>query len=411
MIRNDDIEISSKHLVLRVVAFAAFFVLAVTFITMGVTRMGKQEPGLRDITAPADDALPLYQLGVSFRYEFTGSSAEIKVAQETLTGVYTTAMKESYRLLDPVHTYETGSNLASLNQNPGQIVTVSPELYAILRDALSKTQAGEGYNLFAGALYGQWELLRYALEPALSDPLTEPDMAARMQRLREATLDLTNFSLEFLDDEACTVRFTVDASYLALLTELELPELPVLDLGILRDAYRLEYLARRLAEQGYDKGYLSAESGVSLALAGYEGGELCLFGPTDRGAVSAATCPLTPGRRASLMRAFPLEEEEPGYYALELDGKTFLRHPYLPADGTYRELVSAALAVSDETALPDLCLLTLQAFSCDSRADLPAPAAADDLAVIFRDEPTVVYTAGSRIQPNADYSFTAAPLF
>ena len=408
--RNDDIEVSSKHLTLRTAGFAVFFVLAVTFITLGVLRIGRQEPGLRAITAPNDDDLPLYQLGVDFEYDFTGDEKAIKLAVEELTGVWTGIWKNSYRLLDPVNTYETGPNLATLNQSLGEVCTVPRELYGVLRDAADKTARQEGYSLFAGALYREWEAQRYTLEPQGSDPLVDAETADRLQRLAAATGQLDSFRLEFLDDEACQVRFTVSRDYLDLLRELEIEDTPILDLTVLYDAYRLQLAADQLEAQGYHRGFLAGRGGT-IALSEYDGGELCLYGSSDKGPVPAASRPLTRGLRASFFRAFALDEEEAGFYTMEQNGKTYLRHPYLPADGTYREVLLSSLVCAENVPLQDLFYENLRLFAAGDADEALAlatklPASA---ALILRTEPRVVRTTDDSFTPESDYAFTARP--
>lgn len=411
-IKNDheEIEVSSKHLVLRTAGFAVFFVLALTFISLGVLRIGRTEPGLRSITAPNDDELPLYQLGVNFQYDFTGDNKAIKLAVEELTGVWTAIWKDSFRLLDPVNTYSTGPNLATLNQSRGEEVTVPRDLYDILRDAAEKTGRPDSpYSLFAGALHRAWEAQRFTLEPQATDPLADPDQADRLDRLTRATGDLRHFQLEFLDDDQCRVRFTVDADYLALLRELEMEDAPILDLNVLHDAYRLELSAQKLEAKGYHRGFLTG-SGGSIALSGYEGGEVCLYGTTEKGPIPAATCPLTMGLRSCFLRAFALDEEEAGYYALEQNGRTYLRHPWLPADGQYRDAVLSVLVCGPGKTLPEVtyeALGILSAADADAAEALAQAALPDPAALILRDEPRVIRATADTFTPDADYGFTA----
>lgn len=401
-----------KKFILRLVAFLVFFALAITFITLGVTSLGHKEVGLQEITAPVDETVPLYQVGVSFYHYFTGSSNEIKLAVSQLSEIYAFALKDAYRMLDPENTYDNGSNLAALNQNRGLELTVPRELYETLQDAVRLTEKGEGYSLFNGALYKEWENLRYLLEPVGFDPLNDPEEADRLERLSAATGDLTNFSLEFLDDKACKLRFTVDKSYLSLLEELELSDVPILDLNVLTDAYKLRLVAARLEEKGYDRGYLSADNGLTLALSGYtDGGDYCFYGDHSGEAVPAATLPLRAGSCGVQLRAFGTREE-PGYYAVEKDGQTYYRHPWLPADGSYREVLLSAFVSSEKLTAPEICFACLRLYTCPTdemvkalAADLPA-----STALLLRSDPDTVYVTDAAIQPRTDFGFAASPV-
>jgi hypothetical protein len=401
--------IDKKKLILRLAAFTIFLAVAVIFITVGVNSMGRQEAGLQEITAAEDENVPLYQAGIAFQHYFSGSSSAIKMGVRELGELYGSALKDVYRLLDPVNTYDNGANIATLNQNLGREVFVSRELYDVLADAVRYTERGEGYSVFSGALCAEWETLRYLLEPAEFDPARDPDEAARLERLTAATRELSNFRLEFLDDETCKLRFTVDQSYLELLEELELTDAPILDLNALRDAYKLQLVAARLEAKGYDRGFLSSESGVTLALSAYEdGGDFCFYSLLGDAIAPAAVCPVTPGACAVQLRAFAFPEEV-GYYAVEAEGETLLRHPWLPADGVFRELLLTGFVTGEKLTAPEACYACLRLFGCDTEAEVLALAKElpGKAGFLFRDEPESVYLTDAALTPRTDCGFTS----
>lgn len=387
-----------KKLILRFAAFAVFLVIAVVAVTVGVSNLNRVEEGLQTIEASLDKEVPLYQSGVSFRHWFSGSSSAIRLGVKELTELYSASLKDVYRLLDPENSYESWTNLATVNQNRGREITVPRELYELLRQADALTRRGGAYNLYAGAFYAEWESLRYQLEPEASDPLNDPEEAERLRRLAEASAELSNFSLEFLDDAGCSLRFTVSEGYLALLRELELTEAPILDLNLLEDAFKLQLTAERLEQRGYDCGYLSTDSGLTLALSACpEGGSYALYGAGEGKPLPAAWCPMLPGSSAAFLRAFALEDEA-GYYSLERDGAEILRHPWLPADGQDRQLLEAALVRGAQKSLPETCYACLQLYSADSLdragallAELPG----FDAALLLRQTPDTVYIRGA----------------
>lgn len=405
---NDNKPLDRKKVIIRLTAFLILLGLAVTFITLGITRGGVKE-GLQTIEAPLDETVPLYQLGVSFQHYFSGGTGEIRLGVRQLSELYAAALKDAYRILDPEELYEGWANLATLNQNLGREVTVNRELYEVLKDALRLTEEYEEYNLFAGALWTEWEGLRFALDPAEFDPARDPAEAERLARLTAATRERSHFSLEFLDDEACRLRFTVDESYLELLRELELDQAPILHLNVLQEAYRLQLTAKRLTEAGYDRGYLLSDRGILLVLPGYaEGGEFCFYGLRDEKPVPAATLPMTADSCTVQLRAFAFPEEA-GYYSVEQEGRTLLRHPNLPADGVYRELLLTALVRESGRSAPETCLDCLRLFAQEGEAELTAlaktlPGAA---AWLLREQPDTVCFTDSLITPAEDYGYRA----
>ena len=417
---NDDLRelieenkpLDRKKTILRFVAFLVFFALAVTFITIGVTNAGKRTEGLQLIEPELDKDVPRYQIGVSFQHWFTGSSSEIRLGVKELSELYGSALKDAFRMLDARERYEDWANLATVNQSLGREVTLNKPLYEVLQDAARRTAAGEGYSMFAGALCAEWEGLRYALDPAPGDPLNDPAEAARLEKLRAATADLTNFSLEFLDDAACTVRFTVDQDYLDLLAELELEDAPILDLNVLTDAYKLQLVAERLEDRGYDRGFLLTDSGLMLALSGYtDGGVFRLYGLDERGAVPAAELPILAGSCTVQLRAFGTQDE-PGYYALEGGGTRYYRHPWLPADGEYRNTLLTALVSGKGLSAPDACCACLRLLACDSAGEAKSLAASlpTSAALIPAEDPKAVYTTDKALTALPDSGFRTVSL-
>lgn len=376
MKRNDDIiNVSTKHVRLRTVLFCVFAALAITGITFGVLQIGKKTEGFQTVTAQQDDDLPRYQNGVQFTYLMQGSSSEIKLLNNELTRIYTDALKRSWKLLSAVETYADTENLASLNENVGQPVSVPQELYDILLDADRKTREQKGYSLYAGALYAEQNAILVLYDAQSFDPLVNEDSRERLDRLREATADLDSFKLEIVDAASCTLRFTVAQSYLDLLTELEV-EAPILDLNLLFEAYRLELVRTAIEAEGYDKGYLSDDSGLSLALSGLGEGEYCFYGRTDEGVTPAAYALLTEGSVFSQFRAFPAYEDESGFYTLETGGRSLLRHPYFPASGEYADVLLSSVVLGSDLPAQEAVYLNVQLAACPDRAAVKTLAAA-----------------------------------
>lgn len=369
-----EIRVSDKHLTARTVAFVLALVLAVGAIAFGVSRIGAKEPGWYDVEAAGDDETVLFGRALRFRYRFQGSSAAINAELRVLQGAYSAALKRCAELLEPEERYHGVVNLASLNHSLGETLTVDPALFAVLTEALALTERGEGYSLFAGGLYAEWDSIRYLDEPQPFDPLENPDEARRLETLAQLARRPGAFSLTVVDAETCALRLDADAAARTALEELELPGC-ILDLNLLRDAFLLRMLAGELERQGYTEGYLSAENGLSLALSGMEAITVGLSGLGDRGPESAALLPLEAGRACCAVHAFPTAALGYGRYQLtDAAGRTVYRHPWLASDGAFPGvLLSAALLGEDPV---DVCYDALRLFACESPEAVEALASA-----------------------------------
>lgn len=402
MNKQEQITPSSEHLWLRVIGFVLALAVAVGAFTFAVTSIGRKESGYQRIEATSDpEALQLSQ-SVDFQVYLKGSSGEIKRAVNELSAVYTPALLRVSRLLDAETEYEGLANIASLNAHPGEDLTVDAELYELLLDAQEKSRAGEGFLLFAGPFLRAWQDILYLAEPQDFDPLRSDTERERLQKLLTAASDPANCALIPVDDENHVLRLEISEEYRRVLRETE-QEGPVLDLGLLHDAYELRLLRDALTQAGFGGGYLSMASGVTVVLPGNPGGELCLYGRRADGMTPAAVTPAVGGRAASVIRCFAAREGEPGYY--ELDG--VLRHPRLPASGEHRSLLLGSMVVADDPV--EACLLNLRLQDCASADELQALAAASgaQVAWILNDAEQTVFVTDEAITAREDYGWKA----
>ena len=254
------LEVSSKNIKLRAILTAVAFVIAVVAFTVGIVRIGHKDPGYHLIEAKVEKDTILLNKEVGFKYWFDGSSNDIKHGINDLTAAYSPVISAVYKELDHQNTYEGVVNIATLNRNQGQFLTVAPELYSVLKDAYRLTSEERGYNMFAGALYSEWKSILILDEPEDFDPANNPDMAARIASIAAVVSDLSNFSLEF-DDAGRAVRFSVSESYERFCRDYEI-DAPALDLNLLKDAYMLETVASGLGL--HENGYLYTPEGLVL---------------------------------------------------------------------------------------------------------------------------------------------------
>ena len=293
---------SQRKNVVRLILFILAVAVAVTAVGYGVYRMGHRDPGPYTVTVEQDESLPYYSAGISFVYNFTGSSGEIKALTREVTQEYTALLKRSFKLMDGENVYPDVINLATLNQNPGVPQVIPPELYPMLADAWDKTRAGEGYTLLAGPVKYYRDSLIYSFDGAEQDPLADPASAQRVAAIAALT-GPDAFSLE-MDPDTRTVTFRPDP---ALTEYLEAQGIgcSLLDFDLLYDAYRLQYIAENLEKKGYTAGYLTTDSGLSVSLSGNDPVYYCFYARQGEQTVMAAQIPGQAGTAGILWRTFP----------------------------------------------------------------------------------------------------------
>lgn len=377
--RDDDINVSEKHVKLRTAAFILALVLAVSAFSVAIANIGKKEPGYYMIETDPDEEAPLYASGMDLRYYFEGSSNEIKQAMKFMREDYGTVLKRMYKLLDGENEYEGFQNIATLNKYSGKEINVNSELYAVLQDAYAKTLEEKGFNMFAGALYREWHSILILDEPAEFDPLYNDYERERIEKIAEMANDLENFSLEFLDDEKFTVKFTVSEKFLKFLEEMEL-EGALIDLNELHDAYMLDKVREIFDEKGYSNGYITTASGLTVSLASHSG-EYLIYSAPDGNIVQAGAVTAEPGTVCSLMKAVKFAEDEDYYYSLPEDD--LLRHPYFSVKtGNFADIINVSYVIGKNSAA-DACYLNLQLNAAESAEEIEALSDTPEFAVLY----------------------------
>lgn len=375
--KDDRIQVSEKHVGLRVVFFVVAVVVAVGAFSYGISALGAKQSGYQLIEASADSDAPFYNREISFGYYLEGSSGAIKKATKELVGVYTPILAAAYKQLDSSVEYAGAVSIGALNNHLGEEIGVSAELYDVLKDAYARTLERRNFNMFAGALYAEWKSVLILDDPAGFDPLTNEDMAARFADIAAQVSNLDNFSLEFLDDERHIVRFSVSDGYAAFCKEMEI-EAEALDLNLLTNAYRLEMIASALEDLGFTDGYLLSQDGLAITLSGCRQQGYALYGkergPVEEGDISWFSDSIVDrgsfkveGRSSkAFMAAFPLGSYSGSYYSV-VDGR--LRHLFFDTStGEIHDVVMACTLVSldwkegglvdDMAYLVDMCALS-----------------------------------------------------
>lgn len=381
----------TKHLTVRVIAFALVFAVALGCIGFGVSRLGHKEPGYYEIEADASDEVSHYADGFAFLYRFDGTSSEIKAQLSEVKDIYNAALMRSYKLLDTETAYEGYVNLATLNENLGQPVSVSEELFAILTDAWAKTQEGRGFSMFAGALYDEWYGILSLDDISEFDPAVNADSAARIHALARETADLSYFSLA-ADPSALTVTVSAAPEYTRFLRENEYSE-RIVSMNVLEDAYRLSLIRDALEARGYLNGYLYTDSGLTLSLSEHEGGAYALYSLSGETVTQYASVTAAANSACSFLRVFPMLEGEIRYHAIAQDGGTRYYHPnFATATGDCAGVLMSSCAVRGDGDIVGCCYENFALYNLSSRAEIFAAATGSTRYLLCFPDEQAVYT-------------------
>ncbi len=382
-----------RSIIIRAVLAGVFFLIAMISFTKYAKQCTHKEPGWYEIGYNPDETAPGYAVGRELNYYFDGESSDIIMGLNEVRNDFSEAMKHIYKLLDPDNMYEGYVNLAYINTHPGEGIELDPELYAVLTSAYELTQSGE-FNMFAGALYREWQGITVLEESQDFDPLLNKDEAQRLKTIAETVADLSNFKFEIIDAERHIIRFDTTDGYRAFAENMECSA-AVIDLAYLRDAYELDYTAQKLEEKGRTMGYITAKSGITRALSGVGEGVYLIYTQADGNPAQACRIRMEAGTSCCALRTFALEEDIE-FYTVESEGRTYYRHPYFDyaTAELYDELLSSC-AVSYEGDSPLACIRARQLISrptLEAAGEMVASStdASMLLAYVPRVEPDVV---------------------
>ena len=323
-----NIKVSEKYVGLRVVLFIVALVLAVSAFSIGITSIGKKESGYQSVSTSGD---------IAFYYYFEGTSNSIKKELKALQTSYSAILSDYCDQLD--------SSITNLNSNLGSEISVPSQVYAVLKDAYARTLEKKNFNMFAGALYAEWESILILDDASEFDPLNNEYMAYRISEIAREVSDLSNFSLEFLDDDTCTVRFSVSEHYADFASEFEL-EAGALDLNLMSNAYKLSIITSELEALGYNNGYLITNDGLAVTLSETFEQSYVLYGIDEASTVIERGAFAVSGSSSKVfMSAFAFGS----YYSATVNGR--LRHLFFDTTtGEINDVLLACTIVSDEAS-------------------------------------------------------------
>lgn len=388
-----------RKLTIRIIAGVIAFIVAVVAFSIAARQLVHKDPGFYNVDTNPDEAAMLYSSGIKFVYHFEGSSNEIRAAQIELKNAYSSALSRIYKLLDAKNTYAGFINIAYVNANRGEEITLDSDLYSVLTSAKELTDEGL-FNMFGGALYNEWESIIILEDPADSDPLVNPGMADRMDTIVSAVNDGSNFEFKILDPAQRVISFEVSERYQSLEESNEF-NTACIDLGWLREAYELMYVRDMLEKAGYNKGYFTASSGLTLTMSGLDEGDYCMYGIEGTSPIQLAKTAMEPGSACASFRAFDLEDA-PRYYTVDVGGETVYRHPhYSENDGKLRDNVLSCMVIDYSGDAVRACCAANAAFALELENGKlsPIPGLDPDMlsAYILKAEQKVIYADEAHI--------------
>ena len=376
------VELSEKHIKLRIIVVIIALVVGAVFIALGVRACVSAEKGWQQITA--SDSSSSAAGGFTFMYNVGQGGMDATIERRSVTSVYTDAAAKAYRMFD---NYSEGGGMSNINSNVGTPVEVSAELY----DALAKMVEKGGRLLYYAPFFEIYERLfscEFDYEAKMYDPNKNSDVSSFFGKISQYANDPDAISLELLDGNKVILH--VSDEYAAFAKENDIDHL--VGFSWLEGAFSGDYIAQKLKEAGFTYGYIVGKDGTyinlddsgnsySYSLYGGSGFDVYNIGRVSfSGAVSGVS-----------LRSFIFAGDEL-FYIYE-NGETVT--PYIDANGYNLAAANSMVVYSHDGSCADSALAAAKIYISE-KID-------KDLVSSFKEEGIfTVYYDGGTIYKNDD---------
>ena len=380
------IELTETNTKLRWALIVVLLAVAVVAIGTGLMSLLNTQPSWQTVEVTASG--PNCGGDFKFLYDFSDCGSSATAKNKELTGLYSEAAQNAYRLFSPEVLEEGLQNVAYLNAHVNEAVTVDPGLYPAL-ELLAAYDDRHCFLAPAGAEYDRVFLCENDAEAALYDPARNPGTAQWLRELAAYARDPEQIRLEILGQNR--VRLLVSEEDLAFAEENEIGTF--LDFGWMKNAFIADYLARVLTEKGFTHGYLVSYDGFTRNLD-ERGGEYTFNLFNRQGTEVDLPARMCYNAPASLvfLRDYPMAEEDRWHYYTFASGQivtAFLD----PEDGQSKSALSNLVAYADGLGCGEILLRTAPVFIADTLDTAPLEALArEGLFAVWFEGDTLMHT-------------------
>lgn len=352
------IELSEKHVRLRLVLTIGFAVLGVGAIVYALAARLSAEPGWTTIEANASSLNCSEDFVFQYRLGEAGMSATAE--KKALTILYSEAAQKAYENFDAHNFHGTLHNICYINRHPNEVIEVDALLYQALETCVSSGYRG----LYLMPIYEQYNTLFFCnedWETESFDPYQNAQLSREYEELLTYALDPDAIDLQLLGD--CRVRLEVSAECLDYWQKNW--GSGFLDFYWMKNAFIVDYFAEVMIENGYTNGYLSSYDGFVRNLD--ESGTVYSIELYDRAGnvvYPAAVIPYTGPKSFVCLRDYMLGSRDRGHYYAFADGE--IRTCYVDtSDGFSRTATDSLMAYSGSKSCGEILLRVISIYIAD----------------------------------------------
>lgn len=356
----EKVELSEKHIGIRLALVVFLLIIGITFIVLGVRSIFTIEEGWTEIevNSSADvnsgnEFVFMYNLGMGDM----SATAENKV----LKSLYTDIMVDAYQVFHNNQEFENVKNVYYVNQHPNEEIEVDEILY----QALALIKEYEDRNIYLAPVYELYDDIFLCEDDSQItdyDPYLNPEIASVYQKIAEYARDAKSIDIILLENGR--IKLFVSDEYKNYCSENNITS--YIDFSWLKNAFITDYLAETLIAKGFTNGTVSSydgfsrnldDSGTEFSLNIYDVKENNVQ-DTNLNKISinqVATMRYTGSKSIVSMRSFPINSLD-AYSYYELDNGE-IRTMYLDiSDGLCKSAANNLYSYSDEYNCSEILL-------------------------------------------------------
>ena len=301
------IELSEKHIKLRVILMIVFILIAALAVGFGVKSCLSAEKGWQEITS----SNAANSLSVVFKLVYNIGESDLDVTNEkkSVQYIYTAAAQEAYKLYD---NYAPEGYMKAINTSVnGDGVEIDHELYEALGKMLEY-----GRILYYVPYFEYYEQVFSAesdFDASVFDPQVNADIKDLFSKMSVFINDENSVRLELLENDRVVLR--VSDEYIAFAKESGIDN--YIGFSWLENAFAADHIAERLKAGGHTNGYLTSVDGFTEYLNG-RGFDYTavLYDRVDQTLTAVCTLDLQKAQSSVYFKNYLISSKENGYIYL-----------------------------------------------------------------------------------------------
>lgn len=356
----EKIEVSEKHIGLRVAALIICIVIAVAALSAGITGLLKKDTGWRTVLPKSVDGEPDCFADFTLQYNFGASGISASSEFKAVEAKYAEASKKARKLYSSGEIFDGVHNPAYISEHINEEITVEPELYKAFEIMLS----GGSRYLYAEPVYEYYEvMLAFENEEDLYDydANSNPEKEKLFSEILAFANDSESVELKLLGNNK--VKLFVSDAYKKFAKENDVYKF--IGFVFMKNAFIIDDLADALFLSGHTRGYIASSDGFcrNLDTSGEEYGyEIYDF---DGKTVNTAATVYYSGRKSIVaLRSYPLGTSVSDRYFVLKNGE--IRNGYFDIHtGKCKTAINDLVSYSDKKGCAEILSEMIPVFIAD----------------------------------------------